>query len=117
MNASGTFQTLKELITRLVRLYLESAKLTLAEKMTLLLSAALILIIVLVLGIFALAFFAGAAVEALQLVLEPWLSNLLLGGFFLIIIMLVFLLRKPSIINPIAKFLSRLMFESGNDKH
>jgi len=110
MKSSGTLSSLKELLIRLCRLYIENAKLTLTEKLTLLLSAAL-LIISLVFGVFALAFFAGAAIEALELVMEPWLSNLILGGVFVLFMLLTFILRKSLILNPIARFISRMIFD------
>lgn len=111
MKSSGTLSSLKELLIRLCRLYIENAKLTLTEKLTLLLSAALLVIISLVFGVFALAFFAGAAIEALELVMEPWLSNLILGGVFVLFMLLTFILRKSLIPNPIARFISRMIFD------
>lgn len=111
MKSSGTLSSLKELLIRLAKLYIESAKLTLTEKLTLLLSAALLVIVALVLGVFALAFFAGAAVEALELVMEPWLSYLILGGIFLVLMLLAIFLRKQLFVDPIARFISRLIFE------
>lgn len=111
MKSSGTLSSLKELLIRLCRLYIENAKLTLTEKLTLLLSAALLVIISLVFGVFALAFFAGAAIEALELVMVPWLSYLILGGVFVLLMFLTVCMRKTLIINPIARFISRLIFD------
>lgn len=116
MKSSGTVSTFKDLTIRLIRLYIENAKLTLAEKLTLLLSAALVVVIALVLGIFALAFFAGAAVEALELVMVPWLCYLILGGFFVLLIVAILILKKPLLINPIARFMSKLIFEVSSKK-
>lgn len=111
MKSSGTLSTLKELLIRLCRLYIENAKLTLTEKLTLLLSAALLVIIALVFGVFALACFAGAAIEALELVVVPWLSYLILGCVFVLFMLLTVCMRKTLIINPIARFISRLIFD------
>ena len=60
---------------------------------------------------FALAFFAGAAIEALELVMVPWLSYLILGGVFVLLMLLTVCTRKTLIINPIARFISRLIFD------
>ena len=116
MKSSEKFSTLKETLLRLLRLYLENAKLTLSEKLTMLFSAALIVVIALVLGIFALAFFAGAAVEALQLAMMPWLSYLIMGFFFILLIFGVIMLKKSLIVNPIARFISRFVFDITSKK-
>ena len=111
MKSSRTFTTIKDLIVRLASLYVENAKLNIAEKLTLVLSAALLLIVALVLGIFALAFFTGAALEALELVMEPWLSYLIMGCVFVGLIIVAVLLRKTLFVNPIARYLSKVIFD------
>lgn len=116
MKSSGTFSSLKELVFRLVRLYVENTKLTLTEKLTVLLSAALVVVIALVLGLFSLAFFASAAVSALEMAMSTWLSYLIIGAFFIVLIFIVILCRKQLIVNPIARFISRLVFEDNSDK-
>ena len=62
-NISETISSVKKILLRLGRLYLENAKLTVAEKLTVVFSAATLLLIVLVLTIFALAFLSGAILE------------------------------------------------------
>lgn len=111
MKSSGTFTTIKDLIVRLASLYVENAKLNIAEKLTLVLSAALLLIVALVLGIFALAFFTGAALEALELVMDPWLSYLIMGCIFVGLIIVAVVLRKMLLVNPIARYLSKVIFD------
>lgn len=115
MNMSGkiphTFSTGKELLLRLIRLYLDNVRLTVAEKLTVVFSAAVVLISLLVLGIFALAFFSGAMVQLLALVLPQWVCYAICFGFFVLLMILVLTLRKWVIINPIARFVSRLIFE------
>lgn len=111
MKSSGTFTTIKDLIVRLASLYVENAKLNIAEKLTLVLSAALLLIVALVLGIFALAFFTGAALEALELVMDSWLSYLIMGCIFVGLIIVAVVLRKMLFVNPIARYLSKVIFD------
>ncbi len=106
-----TFSTGKELLLRLIRLYLDNVRLTVAEKLTVVFSAAVVLISLLVLGIFALAFFSGAMVQLLALVLPQWACYAICFGFFVLLMILVLTLRKWVIINPIARFVSRLIFE------
>ncbi len=111
MKASNTFQSLKDQVVRLLSLYAESAKLTVAEKLTMLLSAGVILIVTLVLGVFALAFLSGALIELLELVVVPWASYLILGGVFILFIVVLALFRKALVVNPIARFISKLVFD------
>ncbi len=109
-----TIHTLAGLIKRLVSLYIENVRLTAAEKLTVVMSAGVLLIIALVLGIFAIAFLSGACIELLVLVLPAWASYAILGGFFLLLVILAVFLRKALIVNPIARFVSKLVFESHN---
>lgn len=112
-NIPHTVTTLKELIARIARLYLDNVKLTVSEKLTLVFSAAVLLITLLVLGIFALAFLSGAIIQLLALVLPQWACYAICCGFFVVIIVLVTVLRKWIIVNPTARFVSRLVFEHG----
>lgn len=120
MKASGkipqTIHTLADLTKRLVSLYIENVKLTAAEKLTVVMSAGVLLIITLVLGIFALAFISGACIELLALVLPAWSSYAILGGLFLLLVVLVLVLRKHLVVNPIARFVSKLVFDSSDEK-
>ena len=64
MKANGkipqTIHTLADLTKRLVSLYVENVKFTAAEKLTVVMSAGVLLVVAVVLGIFALAFLSGA---------------------------------------------------------
>jgi len=108
-----TISTGKELLLRLCRLYLDNVRLTVAEKLTVVFSAAVVFVSLLVLGIFALAFFSGAMVQLLALVLPQWASYSICFGFFALVMVLIVVLRKWIIVNPIARFISRLIFEQG----
>ncbi|MDE6528253.1 MAG: phage holin family protein [Muribaculaceae bacterium] len=120
MKASGkipqTIHTLADLTRRLISLYIENVKLTAAEKLTVVMSAGVILIITLVLGIFALAFVSGACIELLALVLPAWASYAILGGFFVLLVLLVLIFRKHLVVNPIARFVSKLVFDGSHNE-
>jgi len=112
----GKFDALKASLKRLFSLYLESAKLTATEKLTLLLSAAVMFISAFTLTTIALAFVAVALMQLLELVLSPIAAASILAGCFFLLALLVYLLRKPLIINPIARFLSKLIMDIGKDR-
>lgn len=119
MNVTGklphTARSIADLLKKLVALYMENAKFTAAEKMTVLLSAAVLLLISMVLGVIALAFLAGACIGLLELVLPGWGAYAIMCGFFILLIVLVFALRKSLIVNPIARFVSKLVFDRRDD--
>ena len=94
-----TIHTLADLTKRLISLYIENVKLTAAEKLT----------------VVMLAFLSGACIELLALVLPAWASYAILGGFFLLLVVLVIAFRKHIIVNPIARFVSRLVFDTASD--
>ncbi len=75
----------------------------------------MLLLVALVFGIFMLAFLSGACIELLALVLPAWASYAILGGFFLLLVVLVIAFRKHIIVNPIARFVSRLVFDTASD--
>ena len=106
-----TIDRLKELLKRLSLLYLDNAKLIAAEKLTLLVSAGVMLLVSLVLGIFGLAFLSGACIELLALMLPVWACYLILGGGFLLMIVVVAMLKTRLIVNPISRFISRLVYD------
>ncbi len=110
-----TIHTLADLTKRLISLYIENVKLPAAEKLTVVMSAAVLLLVALVFGIFMLAFLSGACIELLALVLPAWASYAILGGFFLLLVVLVIAFRKHIIVNPIARFVSRLVFDTASD--
>lgn len=113
---NGKFDALKSSLKRLTALYLESAKLTATEKLTLLLSAAVVFVVGFILVAFAVTFAAVTLLELLEMALSPIAASGILAGFFLIVAVLFFLLRKPLVINPMARFMSRLIMDIGNDR-
>ncbi len=101
----------RQSLRRLTELYLENAKITTAEKLTLFCTAATVGVICLVLGLFALAFITVALIELLALAIPVWASYLIFAGIYAVIIIALILLREPLIMNPIARFLSKLLLE------
>ena len=64
----------------------------------------------------AIAFGAVALLQLLQLALSPIAAASILAGFFLLLAVLIFLFRKPLIINPTARFMSKLIMDIGKDR-
>ena len=112
---NGKFDAVKASLRRLTALYIENAKLTAAEKLTVLLSAAVLFVALFMLATITIAFAAVALLELLQLALSPIAAAAIMAGVFLLIAILIFVLRKPLIINPTARFMSKLIMDIGKD--
>lgn len=91
-----------------MKLEVEYAKLTLAEKMTLLFSAMIIGAVCLLMGMVVLILLAFALVELFRLMMSPALAYLSSAGVIVVLIVLFYLFRKPLLLNPIARFITRL---------
>ena len=103
-------------LRRLATLYLENAKITTAEKLTMFCTAATVGVICLVLALFALAFVTVALIELLALAIPVWASYLIFAGIYAVMILTLILLREPLIMNPIARFMSKLLLAPESER-
>lgn len=94
-----------------LKLEIEYAKLTVAEKLTMLMSALIIGAVCLLLGIVVLILLAFALVEVFKSFMLPGLAYLSVGGIICILILLIYLLRKPILLDPIARLITKLFIE------
>lgn len=87
-------------------------KLTVAEKLTLLLSALVVGAVCLLIGMIVLGLFSIALVDVFRTFLSPWLAYLCVGGIEILLMIIVVFLRKPLVINPISKFITKLFLDN-----
>lgn len=113
---SSKFAAAKTSLKRLIGLYIENAKLTAMEKLTLFLSAALMFVIGFILLMFGLGFLSIALMQLLQEAMSPIAAAAVVGGFYFVLAILLIILRKPLIINPITRFISKLIMDIGQNK-
>lgn len=99
-------------VRELGRLYLDNLKLLSVEKMTVLFSHGVLGALLIILGACALFFISMAIVFILGQVLPIMWCFLIMGGFYLLVGILLFLFRTQLLVNPIARFLSRLFLEN-----
>lgn len=92
-----------------VKLEVEYAKLTLAEKFTILLSTMIIGVVCLLFGMVALILLSLSLAQLFMLFMAPALAYLSVAGVIVLILVTVYLLRKPLLLNPIAKYLTKLI--------
>ena len=103
------FQQLYDDVKKYIQLQTEYVKVEFVEKLTVLISALLIifLIIILIMGVLFYLFFSVAYL------IEPIVGSLagsfsIISAFYLLLTFLFFMFRKRLVINPLVRFLTRL---------
>lgn len=94
-----------------LQLEFEYAKLTVAEKFTVFMSALIFGSICLMFGFVLLILLSFSLAELFKLMMDPALAYLSTAGCILVLLLIVFLLRKPLLLNPSAKFITRLFID------
>lgn len=87
---------------------IEYLKLSAAEKISVLLSTIILLIVLFIVGMVALIIFAFALVDLFNLFMPHALACVTVGGILLLIVGLMYLLRNAVIVNPITKLITKL---------
>lgn len=108
--SSETYRTLFGQVSELVKLYLVSARLTLAEKIARLLTVLTLCAIIFVLSVVGLLFIALAIIHWISLGVGIEWAYMIMGCAFLILIAVLVVFKKQLICNPLARFISRLLF-------
>ena len=97
-----------------ISLQLQYSKLTLAEKLTLLASRLILVMIAIMLGASVMLILSGALIVALAPVVgETWIACLIVAAIYLVLLLLVFAYRHSLIIDPVTRFITKLLL--GND--
>lgn len=105
----NTYSRMRQQATDATRLYIRLARLTLAEKITVFLTAAAVAVGVFIFAVIFLFFLSIAVAHWLAPALGLAWSYALISFLFLIFIALLFIFRKAMIMNPISRFISRLL--------
>lgn len=106
--------TLKNIFSdgkRWIQLEIEYAKLTATEKITVLLATLIFGAVCLLLGIVVLLLLAFALVDVFASFMSVALAFVSVSGILLILILSLFLLRKPLLENPISRLISKLILD------
>lgn len=108
-------ESFKEYISpfqRIARLYIHSGKLTLTEVLTQIMAAIVIAAVCLLFVIIALAFVSYGVIDALSQSMPAVWAYLIVGGFYMLLIALMIVFKRTLIINPIARFLSKIILDT-----
>lgn len=98
------------------QLLIENLRLVSTEKTTILLSSAALAAILGLIIVIAFFFVSMAVVLLLAKWMPLMYSSLAIGGFFLLMGLLLFLMRERIIVDPVARFMSRLFLEPPTDE-
>lgn len=94
-----------------VELEIEYAKLTVAEKFTIFMSAMVFGAICMMFGFVILIVLALAVAELFKLILNPALAYVCTAGCIIVLLVIVYLLRNVMLLNPFAKFITKLFID------
>lgn len=105
--ATSIIESLKNLGT----LYWENACLKTTEKITILLSAVAFYAVAMALGLVALVFISIGIGHLLATTIAPHWAYLFIALFYVVLFVMTFVMRRQIFVNPIARFMSRLLVE------
>lgn len=94
-----------------LKLRIEYGKLTVTEKLIMIISSLALGLICVFLGVVALFFLSLSAVDWMALSIGHGWATLIMCGIYLVIILVLVLLRKPLFVNPIARLISRIILK------
>ncbi|MDE5659767.1 MAG: phage holin family protein [Muribaculaceae bacterium] len=101
---------------RLVHLEIDNARLILTEKLTLLLGRISLVAVAFVVSATALVFLSMSVADFLLRGLEPCWTYLIIGGFYVAIVIIVACFRRVLIVDPIARYISRVILDPPSRK-
>ena len=108
---TNNYTLLYRLAMRLFNLKVEDARLVLAVKITRLLGAIVYLFIGFMLLLCLLGFLAVGVAQLLCEVMSPIGAYAIIAAFYLVLLCVIVMAKKQLIMNPIARFISRLIVE------
>ncbi|MDE7349446.1 MAG: hypothetical protein K2N25_00105 [Muribaculaceae bacterium] len=114
MSKTTLVDELKSIIARSkdwATLELEYAKLTAAEKITIIAGMAVAGAVCLLLGIATLIMLGISLAYAFRMFMNPALSFLSAAGVMMLLMGLVYIFKQPLIMNPIAKMLTKVLLK------
>jgi CBS domain containing-hemolysin-like protein len=104
-------------LKRLAKLYLDGFKLQAVEKLTLLLSALAFYAVAIALGLVCLVFISVGVGHLLATTIAPQLAYLIVALFYVVLLLVVCLMRRALFVDPIARFISKLLLDSPDNSH
>ncbi len=98
------------------KLELEYIKLTAAEKLVVLASSLILGAVLAILLLPIMIMLLLALADVFKLIMAPALAYLSVAGIVILMILAIYLMRRPLVINPVAKFITRVMLDRSETK-
>lgn len=98
-------------VKRISSLFIERLRLKSAEKTTIILAAVAFYAVAMALGLICLVFISLGIGHLLATTAAPHIAYLIIAAFYMVLLIMVFALRKRIFIDPIARFISRVLVE------
>ena len=98
------------------KLQYDYSKLSVAEKLSILLSRVALVAVILLVCTCILFQLSGALVDALTYATgSAWIANLIVAGILLVLILVAIAFRMQLVVNPITRFITKLFYSSDNE--
>lgn len=104
-------------LIRYLRLLVEDMRLTAAEKLTVLFATVAFYSLLLIVGMVALVFISIGIGHWLAATVAPMLAYLYIAAFYLILLILLVAFKRQLLIDPICRFITRLLVEPPKPEH
>lgn len=111
MDSDNSYSKIYAEVKKLCALEIENAKLLLTEKLTLLVAKVMLTAVVFVLSTAAMIFVSMALADFLLRTLSPAATYSIVGLFYIIVAVLIAVFRKSLIIDPVARYVSRVILD------
>ena len=115
--SSAAYRRLYDEIRRLVGLEVENARLVVTEKLTLLFGRIALVAVSFVLSACVIIFLSMSISDLLLESLTPWATYMIVGGFYALLIVILAIFRRQLIIDPIARYLSKVLLDPRPARH
>lgn len=113
----GGVKSLLATVSEYLKLLVEDTRLNFSEKLTRILSAATLFLLLTIVITVAMVFLSIAVSVALSVALRPLWAFIIVAGFYIVLLAVLFFGRKILIVNPIARFISSILIDPPADKN
>lgn len=111
MESDNSYAKITSEVKKLCSLEIENAKLLLTEKLTLLVAKIMLTAVVFVLSTAAMIFISMSLADFLLRSMSPAATYSIVGLFYVIVAVLVAAFRKSLIVDPVARYVSRVILD------
>ena len=114
---TANIKRLSAILLRYLTLQLDYARLSAAEKLTVLLSTIAFFALLVILGMITLVFISIGIGHWLPATVAPYTAYLFVSAFYLLLLALLIVFRNQIIFNPAARFISRLFLKAPDEEN